>query len=89
MLREVEIEARQTLKKYQKCQCQYDVLDFILTLLKQNHPMSTINLTDAKYRPGTGYVMNWPYRWDIYIKMRSNESISDEKAHIMSFHSNR
>ena len=48
MLEEVEREARRTLSAYQKCQSQYDVIDFVLGLLKADHPLSIVDLANRK-----------------------------------------
>jgi hypothetical protein len=86
MLHEDEIEARRTLGCYRKCSTQYDIVDFVLELLKADYPMAAIALTNTKYCPGTGYVMKRPYGYDIYIKLRITDSISDPQVHIMSLH---
>jgi hypothetical protein len=86
MLYEDEVEARQILKRYGQCNTQYAIADFVLSLLRANHLMSAVELTNDKYRPGTGYVMKKPYGYDLYIKLRFTGSFTDEKVHIMSFH---
>jgi len=86
MRREDEIDARKTLRCYQKCDTQYAIVDFVLELLKNNFPLELVELTNPQYRPGTGYVMKRPYGHDIYIKIRLTDSISREQVHIMSFH---
>jgi len=86
MLDQDEVEARKTLKRYQKCNTQYAIADFVLELLKKNFPLESVELTNPRYCPGTGYVMKRPYGYDIYIKLRLTDSISDQELHIMSFH---
>ena len=89
MLDEDEIEARQMLKCYGQCDTQYGIVDFVLSLLRSNYPMLVVELTNVKYRPGSGYVMKNPYDYDLYIKLRFTDSFTNDKVHIMSFHPQR
>ncbi len=86
ILEQDEIEARMTLKRYGRCNTQTAIADFVLELLKNNFPLQSVELTNPRYRSGTGYVMKRPYEYDIYIKIRLTDSISEQQVHIMSFH---
>ncbi len=85
----VEREAKHTLAIYKTCQSQYVIIDFILDLLQDGFPMVEVELNNEKYCPGNGYVMKRPYGYDIYIKLKIDESASRDRVHIMSFHPER
>ena len=89
MLEKVEREGRATLALYQPCKNQYDLIDFVADLLRSEFPMTAIELTNTEYRPGLGYVMIRPNEWDIYIKLRITDCISQPKLHFLSFHRER
>jgi hypothetical protein len=86
MLEEDEIEARTTLSRYQDCNTQYAIVDFVLKLLREDFRLEPVELRNPRYCPGTGYVMRRPCGYDIYIKIRLTDSISNQQLHIMSFH---
>ena len=81
-----EVDARSTLKRHGECTTQYAIIDFILDLLRSGFGLEAVELTNPRYRPGTGYVMKRPFGYSIYIKIRLTDDISNQQVHIMSFH---
>src|SRR5882724_11283940 len=60
---------------------QYDIILFVLNLLKTNYPMHPVKLGEPPGSGGLAYVMNNADKKGLYIKLK----IEDGAAWVMSF----